>query len=230
MRRFGKRPLFHLKVRIGDMEVELGGDKDEVLSTLDELSSIVGKLTNTFEVEATLMLDYPKISRRISKCSDAVVALLTTDWGNSPRTISELGKAMEANAIFFPQSTLSGVLIWLTKKGQIRRWKDKTKKASHYLHMINEPETAQWPTYPPPSRPSHMGAENTGKGMVKVVTTGGSLTVSLPFTFVRANDIKKGDNMTVQSDGDRITYKPLLIEDITPVLDDKRSRKEILTQ
>ena len=147
-----ERPPFRLKVRIGDMEVELGGDKEEVLSTLDELSNIVGKVTNAFhverlvlpetlertEVEAASLLDIPKISRT-SKCGDAVVALLTTDWGNSPRTISELREAMEANAIFFPKTTLSGVLVWLVKKGRIRRWKDKKKG---YLYVINEPETA----------------------------------------------------------------------------------------
>ena len=134
------------------MEVELGGDKDEVLSTLDELSSIVGKVTNAFqienlvtlgvpeqaEVEAASMLDYPKISRT-SKCGDAVVALLTEEWGSNPRTISELREAMEANAIFFPKTTLSGVLVWLVKKGRVRRWKDKKKG---YLYVINEPETA----------------------------------------------------------------------------------------
>ena len=147
-----ERPPFHLKVRIGDMEIELGGDKDEVLSTLDELPLIVEKVTHAFEVErlvlpvapeqreveAASLLDYPKISRT-SKCGDAVVALLTTDWGNSPRTISELREAMEANAIFFPKTTLSGVLVWLVKKGRIRRWKDKKKG---YLYVINEPETA----------------------------------------------------------------------------------------
>ena len=147
-----ERPPFHLKVRIGDMEVELGGDKEEVLSTLDDLSSIVGKVSHAFEVEslvlpespvrteveAASLLDYPKISRT-SKCGDAVVALLSTDWGNSPRTISELREAMEANAIFFPKTTLSGVLVWLVKKGRIRRWKDKKRG---YLYVINEPETA----------------------------------------------------------------------------------------
>ncbi|MEE8355466.1 MAG: hypothetical protein V3S09_06525 [Candidatus Bathyarchaeia archaeon] len=147
-----ERPPFRLRVRIGDKEVELGGDKEDVLSTLDNLSSIVEKVTHAFEVdnlalpaaperreiEAASLLDIPKISRT-SKCGDAVVALLTTDWGNSPRTISELREAMEANAIFFPKTTLSGVLVWLVKKGRIRRWKDKKRG---YLYVINEPETA----------------------------------------------------------------------------------------
>jgi hypothetical protein len=147
-----ERPPFRLRVRIGDKEVELGGDKEDVLSTLDNLSSIVEKVTHAFEVEnlvlpeaperreieAASLHDIPKISRT-SKCGDAVVALLTTAWGNSPRTISELREAMEANAIFFPKTTLSGVLVWLVKKGRIRRWKDKKRG---YLYVINEPETA----------------------------------------------------------------------------------------
>ena len=144
-----ERPPFHLKVRIGEMEVELGGDKDEVLSTLDELPLIIGKVTKAFDVEAgglteviaqtmddSSMLDYPKIGRT-SKCGDAVVALLTTDWGTTPRAISELREAMEANAIFFPKTTLSGVLVWLVKKGRIRRWKDKKRG---YLYVLNEAE------------------------------------------------------------------------------------------
>jgi hypothetical protein len=127
----------------------LGGDKDEVLATLDELPIIVGKVTDAFEVETigiseapehveaeSLIIAIPKISRT-SKCGDAVVALLTTEWGNNPRTISELREAMEANAVFFPKTTLSGVLVWLVKKGRVRRWKDKKKG---YLYVINEPE------------------------------------------------------------------------------------------
>jgi len=144
-----ERSPFHLKVRIGEMEVELGGDKDEVLSTLDDLPLIIGKVSKAFDVEAgglpevimqsmddSSMLDYPKISRT-SKCGDAVVALLTTEWGTTPRPISELREAMEANAIFFPKTTLSGVLVWLVKKGRIRRWKDKKRG---YLYVLNEAE------------------------------------------------------------------------------------------
>ena len=138
-----------MKVRIGEMEVELGGEKAEVLSTLDELPLIIGKVSKAFDVEASSlpeiavrtlddspMLDYPKINRT-NKCGDAVVALLSTEWGTTPRAISELREAMEANAIFFPKTTLSGVLVWLVKKGRIRRWKDKKRG---YLYVLNEPE------------------------------------------------------------------------------------------
>lgn len=141
------RPPFLLRVRIGEVEVELGGVKDEVLSTLDDLDGIVGKVSDAFNVgtksstrkekgpkaQSSSVL-FPRIART-TQCGEAVVSLLSTEWGRTPRTISELREAMEANAIFFPKTTLSGVLVWLVKKGKIRRWKDKKRG---YLYVLSE--------------------------------------------------------------------------------------------
>jgi hypothetical protein len=141
------RPPFHLRVRIGEMEVELGGIKEEVISTLDSLNGIVDKVSEAFDMGNRSMIrrkEGPKVQSqsikfpripRTTQCGEAVVSLLSTDWGITPRTISELREAMEANAIFFPKTTLSGVLVWLVKKGKIRRWKDKKRG---YLYVLNE--------------------------------------------------------------------------------------------
>ena len=74
---------------------------------------------------------------RTTQCSEAVTALLADPWGKTPRTIAELREAMEANAVFFPKTTLSGVLVWMVKKGTVRRWKDKKRG---YLYTMNTPE------------------------------------------------------------------------------------------
>lgn len=144
-----ERTPFLLRVRIGDMEVELGGEKSEVLSTLDELDSIVEKITGSFNQESKTKsvkvekveevsdtMKFPKIDRT-NQCSEAVFWLLSTEWGKTPRAIGELREAMEANAIFFPKTTLSGVLVWMVKKGRLRRWKDKKRG---YLYVINKSE------------------------------------------------------------------------------------------
>lgn len=143
-------PPFHLKVRIGDVEVELGGDKGEVLSALDELPSIVEKVSASFQVESVVHKQRLKKQQeniksdalpqipRTTQCSEAVTSLLTNNWGKTPRTISELREAMDANAVFFPKTTLSGVLVWLVKKGTVRRYKDKKRG---YLYTIYQPET-----------------------------------------------------------------------------------------
>jgi len=141
---------FRLKVKIGEMEVELGGEKQEVLSTLDDLKEIVDKVTIAFnggprpevrlvepaKAEEDESLKYPKIPRT-TQGREPIVSLLSTDWGKTPRPIGQLREAMEANAVFFPKTTLSGVLVWLVKKGQLRRWKDKKRG---YLYVVNEPE------------------------------------------------------------------------------------------
>jgi len=142
-------PSFRLKVRIGTMEVELGGEKAEVLSTLDDLDLIVEKVSKAFSAEAprarapraepqASVEMYPNI-QRTSQCSEAVHGLLDSDWGKTPRTIGELRRAMEANAIYFPKTTLSGVLVWMVKKGGLRRWKDRKRG---YLYMMNVEEGA----------------------------------------------------------------------------------------
>ncbi len=144
------RPPFLLRVRIGEMEVELGGKREEVIQTLDDLESIVDKVSRAFKTEINSLPKaqpasapsvngdiYPKIPRT-TQCGEAVVSLLSTEWGKVPRPISELREGMEANAIFFPKTTLSGVLVWLVKKGTLRRWKDKKRG---YLYVLNEPET-----------------------------------------------------------------------------------------
>ena len=143
------RPPFHLKIRIGEVEVELGGEKAEVLSTLDELPRIVEKVSASFPSESTTNKQRQKKPQenesealpqipRTTQCSEAVTSLLSENWGKTPRTISELKEAMEANAVFFPKTTLSGVLVWLVKKGTVRRWKDKKRG---YLYTMNTPET-----------------------------------------------------------------------------------------
>ena len=136
-----------MRVRIGEMEVEMGGNRDEVISTLDELNGILDKVSLAFNIEnrdrgeipiqmkeQPTVAMFPRIART-TQCGEAVVSLLSTDWGKNPRTISELREAMEANAVFFPKTTLSGVLVWLVKKGEIRRWKDKKRG---YLYVLNE--------------------------------------------------------------------------------------------
>lgn len=143
------RPPFRLKVRIGEMEVELGGEKAEVLATLDELPKIVEKVSASFPPDASASRQRPKRQSenheseslpqipRTTQCSEAVTALLSDPWGKTPRTIAELREAMEANAVFFPKTTLSGVLVWLVKKGTVRRYKDKKRG---YLYTLNTPE------------------------------------------------------------------------------------------
>jgi len=140
----GDEAPFTIRVRIRDLEVEIGGKREEVLESLKNLDEIITLVNDAFKAALKDHVKtnkpkpdpslFPKINRT-NQCSEAVLSLLGTVWGKTPRTIGELREAMEANAVFFPKTTLSGVLVWLTKKGALRRWKDPKRG---YLYVLNE--------------------------------------------------------------------------------------------
>jgi len=132
---------FVFRVRMGEYELELSGDREEVLRTVkEELPSLVADVYRAFEglrpkTVATLTVKkeaakeeavtqkFPKILPT-EKCDEAVLRILETDWGKwRPRTLEELKEALKANGLVFPGQILSGVLLGLVRKGKIRRWK-----------------------------------------------------------------------------------------------------------
>ena len=57
----------------------------------------------------------------VQGCSDAIRTLMKTDWGKQPRSMTEIKRALEANALHFSKGTLSGTLTAMTKRRDIRR-------------------------------------------------------------------------------------------------------------
>lgn len=89
---------FSLRVRLGQCEVEISGNRDDVLKTLDDLPNLVAMICEAF-AEAGSRVDvsskisassesvssmpmsaaYPSI-QSTGNCSDAILRLLSTDW------------------------------------------------------------------------------------------------------------------------------------------------------
>lgn len=144
---------FAFRVRMGEYEVEINGNHEEVLKTIRELPSLMGDVYKAFEglkpkTTATLTVKkaaakgggparkYPRILRA-KNCSEAVLNILETDWGKwRPRTVSELKEALKANGLRYPGRTFSGVLTGLVKKGKVRRWKTD----AGYVYILAEEE------------------------------------------------------------------------------------------
>lgn len=134
---------FAFRVKTGKFEVEIRGEREEVLKTIKELSILMADIQKAFETpkpkttatltvktaakkEETSTQKYPKILTT-EDCSEAILNILATDWGKwRPRTIRELKEALKANEMQFPGRTLAGVLLGLTNKRKIRRWKTDT--------------------------------------------------------------------------------------------------------
>ena len=156
--RLGEREMsvtvpFSLRVRLGRCEVEISGNRDEVLRTIEDLPSLVALISEAFshvggkESQNGILAPsissvsqsqtssptpvYPSI-QSTGGCADGVLMLLATDWGRTaPRTLPEIVEAMRVNAVHFPATTLSGVLNWLVRKGRVKRW--KTDKGYVYV-------------------------------------------------------------------------------------------------
>jgi hypothetical protein len=127
---------FSFRVKIGQQEIEISGTREEVMKTIIELPKLVESVLkalestkNKAEISRTVDPIFPSISP--SSCSEAVLKLLASDWGRQPRTLTELRVALKANAVYYPSTTLSGVLSWLIRKNKIKRW--KTDKGYVYV-------------------------------------------------------------------------------------------------
>lgn len=140
-----------VRIKLGEFEVEVSGLREEVLSTLDSISEIVSKVSKAF-TEApiptkiiagakapaqglTVEVELPSI-KSPSGVTDAILKLLSTDWGRTPRTLKELLEAMEANAVYYSIGSISGTLTRLTKEGTVRR----LKKDLEYAYVLTKVE------------------------------------------------------------------------------------------
>jgi len=98
--------------------------------SVQELSNILEELSKVSDIEVITKAtkeaetsEMPTIPGNLG-CSEAVKEILKSPWGKTkPRTMSEIIEVMKTNGIFFPKSTLSGILVRLTKKQSLRRMK-----------------------------------------------------------------------------------------------------------
>ena len=153
---------FVFRVKIGEYEVEIGGSREEVLKTVEELPSLMGGVRDAFEsvkpkTVATLTVKtgaapavaakeervtqkFPRITRT-DKCDEAVLRVLESDWGKwRPRTVGELEEALKANDLKFSGRAVAAVLLGLVRKGAVRRWKTD---AGHVYILAEKEELAK---------------------------------------------------------------------------------------
>lgn len=124
---------------MAEQEVEITGNREDVMMTIDNLPSLVNNVHKAFEnarpkTTATLTVktetakqearahSFPEIIPT-DDCNDAIMKMLETDWGKwRPRTAEELGDALKANGLNFSGQILARVLSGLVKKGTVRHW------------------------------------------------------------------------------------------------------------
>lgn len=113
--------------------------KGEVIieaESIQELDNALKELASRGEIKGIPREDdqIPPEMPPVQGCSDAIRVLMKTDWGKQPRSMSEIKKALEANALHFSKGTLSGTLTTMTKRGDIRR----VKKDGRWKYLAKE--------------------------------------------------------------------------------------------
>jgi hypothetical protein len=151
------REDFAFRVKIGEYEVQIDGNREEVLKTIEDLPRLMDNVNKALEVvkpkkvttltvkteapkdEKTVSQAYPKIAAT-ENLDDAVLKLLETDWGKwRPRTHDELKEALKTNKIKCSVQRLGRILMRLAKKEKVRRWKTD----AGYVYILAEKETSR---------------------------------------------------------------------------------------
>lgn len=94
--------------------------------TFQELDSALKALSSAGDIQefSNVNNEGAPVIPSVQGCSDALRILMGTDWGRKPRSMKEIKKALEANALYFSKGTLSGTLTAMTKRGDLQRVKE----------------------------------------------------------------------------------------------------------
>lgn len=137
-----------LKIKRNGFEVVVQGDIPTIIKQLDTLSEFIELLDEKLHIEAEKVeVEKPPSLQELSSVSTSdvpiikpsksttenIVSLFQTPWGRQPRTLAEVIKALETNAVPDTPEKVSVYLARLVKKGFLRRIEKDGKWA--YFHV-----------------------------------------------------------------------------------------------
>ncbi len=128
---------------MGDYEIELGGTRDDVVKTIDELPALMSNVHRAFEAvkpktvatitvktapsknkEKDILREKFPVVPQADSVDLSVLRVLETDWGKwRPRTIDELQGALKANGLDCAVKALSSILGTFEREGKVRKWR-----------------------------------------------------------------------------------------------------------
>jgi len=123
-----------VKVHSAGREIEVEAITEDVEAALNLVDQLLVKLEPAPEVgrpEAVPSTAVPfsasgaELAPPVteSKLPDALMQLLGSDWGRTPRTLREISEALKLSAKHYALPVVSTALARLTKAGQVRRLK-----------------------------------------------------------------------------------------------------------
>jgi hypothetical protein len=101
---------------------ELNKALDKLMESVKHLPTVTETGTGIDSAQVAENIKIPSLPAGLG-ATNAIRALLQSDWGRQPRTMKEIEEALEANALYFSKGTLSGTLNMMTKAASVRRFK-----------------------------------------------------------------------------------------------------------
>ncbi|MCS7135767.1 MAG: hypothetical protein RMJ14_03325 [Nitrososphaerota archaeon] len=144
----GEQIPITLKIKRKGFEVVVQGDIPTITKRLDALSDFIELLDEKLHFEAEKVeVEKPPSPQELSSVSTSdvpiikpsksttenIVNIFQTPWGRQPRTLAEVIKALETNAVPDTPEKVSVYLARLVKKGFLRRIEKDGKWA--YFHV-----------------------------------------------------------------------------------------------
>ncbi len=134
-----------LRIRMGNHEVEIKGEKEEVSDLLEKAIQYVSKVRKEplernvdFGGEGEVIGEIPPSIEITSR--DTVTSILeklfSSKWSSKPRTLKEVIEALISMGLHYPKSTVAVSLTRLVKRSIIRRMKTKDKV---YVYLPSSP-------------------------------------------------------------------------------------------
>lgn len=105
------------------------GTKIVIEGAEDEISKVLEMFKEKHEThirESSEKVESKKSNKSSNKLSaaDLLLTLATDSFFNKPKTLAEIKHALEEQGYFYPITTLSGVVLGLVKKRNLRRIKE----------------------------------------------------------------------------------------------------------
>ena len=105
--------------------ITIDGTQEEVsniIATYDK-SSVVGHAKEAIaRAKAT-----KKSAKKKDSASDLIIGLREDGFFDKPKTLGDIGSALEEQGFLYPSTTLSGVVLGLLKRRELRRKKSEGK-------------------------------------------------------------------------------------------------------
>lgn len=122
---------FQIEVKKGSLSIRLSGTSaTELLSAFDDALDLFkiaeGKLAKLEmktrpESEELKELEGIPTLKNPDSIRDAISQLMATEWGRTPRTLSEIVDVMEISAVYYSRKSVSSSLSKMTRSGLLRR-------------------------------------------------------------------------------------------------------------